>query len=146
MSAEEREEQLENERIAEDLNNPAKKKATKAEIKTVTETFTERFRKANNGLTPKWTKREYVMVARIIASHGVDEIVRRIDNMFTSPPKWMSPPFTLGTLIRHFDQFVITAAEAEQAKRGQSGLAYGRFEPKPASEMDPRPPWEFMKK
>lgn len=147
-SSESESEEQESERIAEELGNPTKRKATKAEMKIVTDVFTKRFREASKGLTPKWGKREFVMVAQIVASHGVEEIVRRIDNMFTSPPRWMKPPFTLGTLVRHFDQFVITANESDEIanrQRGKSGLASGRVEPKTIAEMDPRPPWEIKK-
>ncbi len=133
MSAEEREEQLENERIAEDLNKPGPRKkaakgAKRSKREAVTETFARAVSQSNNGLTLKWTK------ARI-RDGGADHRVRmawtrscsRIDNMFTSFAEVDVAGVHARHVDWHFDQFVITGRRRHLNRRSAAsdGLRYG---------------------
>lgn len=59
---------------------------------------------------PTWGAREGMLLKRLIKAHGSQEVRRRIDVLFSAPPSWLKPPFTLGTLSANFDALVKPSA------------------------------------
>ncbi len=78
-------------------------KATSGHQAVIAE-FTTRYRAAYGAdpSWPKWTGQ----VKALLKSHSPDEIRRRIEILFTSPPTWLQGPYDFGTLVQHFDKLV----------------------------------------
>lgn len=60
---------------------------------------------------------------RLLLSHGPEEVQRRMRQLFTAPPKWLRPPYTFGTFVRHFDQLVIAPVGPTTAGARRGGLS-----------------------
>lgn len=84
---------------------------------------------------PTWNGKAGRLLVPLIRTHGADEVIRRIDVLFDSPPSFLlgSPP-DVGTLAQHFDKLVAPAGRV--APRGS-----GRFEPADGIDYE-KAPWE----
>lgn len=90
------------------------------------DSFTAAFELANN-CRPTWGARQGAQVKNLLKAHGLDECLRRMDVMFTSPPPWMATR-DLGTLQAHFDKLAQPHRE-RKTSRGLSPaeiIAFGR--------------------
>ncbi len=67
--------------------------------------FDRRFRDAY-GNPPTWDKTTGGMVATLLTKHAATEIVRRINVLFDSPPKWPPGPYDFRSLVAMFDKLV----------------------------------------
>ena len=67
---------------------------------------------------PTWRAAEGAQLKRLLTTHGADEVQRRITNLFRAPPRWLRPPFTFGTLVKHFDHLVVGAVAGPNGRRG----------------------------
>ncbi len=67
--------------------------------------FDRRFRDAY-GNPPTWDKTTGGMVATLLTKHAATEIVRRINVLFDSPPKWPPGPYDFRSLVAMFDRLV----------------------------------------
>lgn len=85
--------------------------------------FQALFSARNGGAKPTWGVQQRAAVERLLRGPGLQESLRRAQVMFTSPPAWMSGPFDLATLEKHFDKF---AAAASAAPR-QAGLSFDQL-------------------
>ena len=63
------------------------------------------------------------LLKRLLQSHGVEEVQKRMRRLFSSPPKWLHPPYTFGTFVRHFDHLVETIAQPTTAGARRGGLS-----------------------
>jgi len=64
------------------------------------------------GAKPTWDGKSGALISKLLKAHGLAEVLRRIDVLFTSPPAWLTPPFDVATLAQHFDKLVVTAPAA----------------------------------
>lgn len=118
-----------------------KPRVTRAEIRPVTDAFMTRYAD-KHGKKPSWTARDVKHIKTLIQREGVDEVVRRVHVMFDDPPRWMLPPFTLNTLVAHWNALVDGQAKIAREHNASRGpAAYGRYEP--PKVYDPRAPWEI---
>jgi len=86
-----------------------------------TDAFQNRYEAAYEA-KPTWGAREGAQLKRLLAAHGATEVQSRIERLFSSPPRWIDPPFTFMTLVRHFDSLVPVSARP-QAGRRDGGLS-----------------------
>lgn len=120
---------------SEDLQRKIRK-ADRAELRRITDAFTFQFKK-HHSRTPTWKKHDLSNLLRLVKQVGAVEVLERMRFMFESPPRWMDPPFTLSTLVQHFDHFVPTTKSAAKSK-------HGRFE-RGADTDYSKPPWEVRR-
>lgn len=81
-----------------------------------TDAFDVLFQGSSGGAKPRWGGKEGKLVRELLAlPGGVEEAIRRAGNMFEAAPGWISPPFTLATLHRHWDHFAARAGAASKA-------------------------------
>jgi len=110
---------------------PTRKPRDKAKpVEGYTETvavFDQAFRAASQGKKPTWTAIAGANLKRLLKAHGAAEVQRRIGVLFSSPPRWLSPPFTLETLVRHFDALAVSSA-ANQSRAGPRNQAEDQFQ------------------
>jgi len=110
---------------------PIPQPPTPSPHKTVVEAFHQMFMDANDGATPRWTAREGKVVKDLLASHAPEEIIRRAEIMFTEPRRWPTPPFTIHSLSRFFDQYAIrlkpqNAGVVDRDKTKRGSKYYGK--------------------
>ncbi len=86
----------------------------------VIDDFDGRYRESY-GTSATWGAKQGSHVKRLLKAHGEVEVRRRIENMFTSPPSWLKPPFDFGTFVQHFDKFVVGASQQTFRHREQIG-------------------------
>ena len=72
--------------------------------------FDRRYRAAYEGAKPTWGAKPIAQLKRLVAAHGVTEVVRRIGILFEHPPAFLQPPFDVGTLVQHFDKLAVAPA------------------------------------
>jgi hypothetical protein len=77
------------------------------------------------GQPPTWRAAEGSNLKRLLAAHGAEEVQRRIAILFESPPRWLTPPFSFGTLVANFDRLVVANVQGPGGKRG--GLTPGEI-------------------
>ncbi len=76
------------------------------------------------GAKPAWRGAgDGAQMKRLLASHGSDEVQRRMRMLFEAPPSWLRPPYTFGTFVRHFDALVIAPAGPTTKGARQGGLS-----------------------
>lgn len=97
------EDQTGEEAIADAARRPL---APLAGFKAVIDAFHVRYLAAY-GQPPTWGVKEGAQAKRLLKAHGEAEVLRRITVLFESPPRWMKPPYTWGTLVRNFDHLVL---------------------------------------
>lgn len=113
-------------------------KGEKGEIVTLKEAFVFLYKKHHRGESPSWNKGDLKNLLAMTRQHGDVVVLQRMRFMFTTPPSWLQPPFTMRTLIRNFDSFVPLTTEQPKT------LRHGRFEPLPNDQMDRRTMREVM--
>lgn len=67
---------------------------------------------------PTWRAAEGAQLKKLLADHGHAEVQRRINALFDAPPRWLSPPFTFMTLVKHFDSLVVPTVAHQTGRRG----------------------------
>lgn len=78
----------------------------KAQLQVAIDTFHRAYFDAY-GAAPTWGAKQCAMVKRLVSAHGVDVVRDRIERLFAGGgPSWIQPPFTVGTLVTHFDALV----------------------------------------
>lgn len=87
---------LEQQRAAEQLNG---------DVRAAIDVFDRLYREANDGAKPTWGERPFASMRTLVQKHGRDEVCKRIEIMFTAPPRWPAPPYDLASLVQHFDKF-----------------------------------------
>lgn len=55
---------------------------------------------------PRWGGMQGKQLNELLRSHGGGEVLRRLENLFRAPPRWLHPPFTWASFHRHFDTLV----------------------------------------
>lgn len=55
---------------------------------------------------PTWGGRQGKAIKRLLSAHGLDRVLVAIEVLFTSPPRYLSPPYDVGTLETHFDKLI----------------------------------------
>lgn len=77
---------------------------------------------------PTWRAAEGMQLKRLLATHGAEEVQRRIAVLFTAAPRWLRPPYTFMTLVKNFDALVVSSTAGNVAQH-RGGLS-------PAEVMD----------
>lgn len=77
-------------------------------IRTLTDRFQALYQQQNSGAKPTWGPEPVSVLRKLMDQHGLEEVLARMDRMFTAPPRWLDPPFTVRTLRGNFDHFVAT--------------------------------------
>lgn len=67
--------------------------------------FDARYRAAYE-TKPTWGGKQVGQLKKLVASHGIDEVRRRIGVLFEAPPPFLTGPHDVGTLVQHFDKLV----------------------------------------
>lgn len=76
------------------------------------------------GSKPAWRgAADGSQLKRLLLSHGPEEVQRRMRQLFEAPPKWLRPPYTFGTFVRHFDQLVIAPVGPTTSGARRGGLS-----------------------
>lgn len=78
--------------------------------------FHDRYVAAYNS-KPTWRVAEGAQLKKLLNVHGADEVQRRIELLFTHPPRWLSPPFTFMTLVKNFDALVVASGQQTTGHR-----------------------------
>lgn len=60
--------------------------------------------RAKTGVAPTWGAKQTAMLKPLVKAHGAAEVQRRIEILFTAPPRWLRGPHDLGTLVSQFDK------------------------------------------
>ncbi len=108
------------------VNAPALvlERVSAAPTRLVTDHFQTRYRTAY-GTNPSWNERTGKQVKHLLKSHTPDEINRRTDILFDSPPPFLTGPHDFSTLVQHFDKLVQPSrSEAQRRQSSSDGLAY----------------------
>ncbi len=71
--------------------------------------FDSRYRAAYE-TKPTWGAKQVGQLKKLVASHGIDEVLRRIGVLFEAPPSFLAGPHDVGTLVQHFDKLVRPAS------------------------------------
>lgn len=89
--------------------------------------FDSAYRAQNGGAKPTWGDKPGAQLKRLIAQHGADEVLARIDRLFGGAlASWCHPPYDVGTLVAQFDRLaVVTAPPAPPARSGEPVQANG---------------------
>lgn len=59
------------------------------------------------GAKPSWGVARAAMMKRLVKEHGLDEVKKRIDQLFTvGLGRWPEPPYTINVLVSQFDRLV----------------------------------------
>tara|TARA_B100000029_G_scaffold119127_2_gene112242 strand:+ start:466 stop:1305 length:840 start_codon:yes stop_codon:yes gene_type:complete len=68
-----------------------------------------RLYEASHGHKPLFRAKEGKLLKDLLKHPGVtgEECLRRMNTMFHSPPKWLDPPYTIGTLVSNYDRLLI---------------------------------------
>jgi len=68
-----------------------------------------RLYEASHGHKPLFRAKEGKLLKDLLKHPGVtgEECLRRMDTMFHHPPKWLDPPYTIGTLVSNYDRLLI---------------------------------------
>ena len=83
------------------------RRAPSGDHQTFIARFTDLFSAKNLGTPPDWKpKAKHGMVKTLIEKPGgLQEALRRAENMFGAPPPFPGPPYELETLVRYWDRF-----------------------------------------
>lgn len=90
--------------------------------------FDRAYKLAHGGATPTWGPKAGSQIKRLIAAHGADEVIARIERLFGGALDWPRPPYDLGTLVSHFDKLT---ANAQRRKLTPAEIASGSWRSKP---------------
>lgn len=82
---------------------------TEPELQRAIAAFDTRFQAAYAS-RPTWGLKQGAQLKRLIAAHGVDEVLARIGRLFDGHIAWPPPPYDLGALVAHFDKLVGSSA------------------------------------
>jgi hypothetical protein len=96
------------------------------------------------GRKPTWNKATIGMMKALVDGNGVDEVNRRSDILFTSPPSWLKPPYDVATLVKHFDKLVQPAREERDPRVGRGAAEYAPGERERAEAENPLPPYMLV--
>lgn len=83
----------------------------------------DRYYRDAYGTKPTWGAKQGEMIKRLLAAHGLDEVLARMDRLFRGidfPP----PPYDLGVLVVHFDRLV---GDIKPRKLSPSEIASGAW-------------------
>lgn len=73
------------------------------------------------GVAPTWSGQMVARLKRLIGEHGIVEVNRRIEILFTDAPAWINEPYTVPLLCGVFDALAIPASAVARKKAGLSG-------------------------
>lgn len=94
---------------------PPKAEAPADGWQDVVDAFTTAYRAAN-GRKPSWStpgaRRALRPLSAIVREHGAVEVMRRIDLVHATPPKFPPGPWTIDMFVQHFDRLVIVEPSA----------------------------------
>lgn len=94
-----------------DRSRPAAAGAPASGFAAVVARFDARYRAQNGGAKPTWGDKPGAQLKRLIAQHGVDEVLARIDRLFDGAlASWCKPPYDVGTLAAQFDRLAAVTA------------------------------------
>lgn len=88
------------------------------------------------GAKPTWTAKRVKQVKDLVRLHGLDEVIRRINVLFSDPPTWMTEPFTVALLVGAFDSLAIGAGVVQRHRDGLSGDELRRMAEQMESDDD----------
>lgn len=78
------------------------------QLQLAIDAFDTAYRTAYAGSKPGWGPKPCGMLKRLVVSHGTPAVLERIERLFSGRgPAWIKPPFTVGTLVAHFDALVV---------------------------------------
>jgi hypothetical protein len=85
----------------------------------------------SNDTKPTWSAKTERQLTGLLKAHPAEEICRRMDIAFTSPPDWPRAPYDFATFAEHFDKF---ARPAMPQKATSQDPRFGRIEPRAPEE------------
>lgn len=69
------------------------------------------------GSKPSWGVSRASMMKRLVKEHGLEEVKKRIDLLFTvGLGRWPDPPYTLGVLVSQFDRLVAVVKSSQRVR------------------------------
>lgn len=99
-------------------------------LRVLTDRFGELYREANAGAAPTWDGKRMAFMKQLLTSHGLEEVLRRMEIMFKSPPSWPPPPHDMTCFRSHFDRFAKPAGpRGGVADRAVTPADYWKDEP-----------------
>jgi len=94
-------------------------------MRQVTDCFQALYVERTGGKKPTWDGKTTTLVQQLLVLHGADEVCRRIEILFRSPPAFLAGSVPdVGTLRAHFDKLAAPAngTRAGPGKRSASDL------------------------
>lgn len=79
-------------------------RSARAVFQPAVDAFDQYFRKVNNGSKPTWGGKRIAMIERLVKSHNLDEVIRRIGVLSRAPPSFPPQPWDLPMFVQHFDK------------------------------------------
>jgi hypothetical protein len=88
--------------------------------------WSELYERANE-TKPTWSPKTERLLSGVLKGHSPEEVCRRMDIAFTSPPDWPRGPYDLATVAEHFDKFARPSMPRQTVSHDPR---FGRIEPK----------------
>lgn len=86
--------------------SPKPKREPSGPHQTAIAAFDAYYRAEHGGSKPTWNGKTTKLMASLVKAHGVEEVVKRIRILKTSPPKFPPAPWDMGAFSQHFDKLV----------------------------------------
>jgi hypothetical protein len=83
--------------------------------------FTGYYERTHRGSKPTWNAKTGKLMATLVGTQGLPEILTRIAELEQRPPTWPPAPWDFPTFVQHFDKLA--------PKSGGQNATVGRYEP-----------------
>jgi len=89
------------------------------------DSFHSYFVRTHGGEKPSWDPRNLKRMHDLVRVRGVETVVRRLEILESSPPKWPDPPWDLATFVQHFDKVAAPSNSTQSGLQFALGVASG---------------------
>ena len=89
------------------------------------DSFHSYFVRNHGGEKPSWDPRNLKRMHDLVRVRGVETVVRRLEILESSPPKWPDPPWDLATFVQHFDKVAAPSNSTQSGLQFALGVASG---------------------